>query len=363
MNIIIKIPKPILNITNLINNLGIYIHYPFCIKKCFYCDFYKTTTPQRYFEKKIIEEIKETKENLTNIGYKFFPVGTIYFGGGTPSLMPIHTLEKIINYINLEFKTYKDIEITIEANPESINHTYLKNLKSIGINRISIGIQSFNIFGLRIMGRIHNPTDILQNIKIIQKYFDKYNLDFILLYPYQTIQSLKNDLKTIISISSPHLSFYMMDIDKKNLYPTTLLNKIKKLHEQADKYYNIIIDQLSKTYEHYEISNFAINKLYCKHNIKYWYYADYIGLGPSAVSKITINQYVYRIQNLPNNKKYTEKIDTNKQIEEKIMLSLRTKWGIIINNQQIKLNSFSNYNRQVLEILEKSYQNSEKFYF
>ncbi|MCX7759376.1 MAG: radical SAM family heme chaperone HemW [bacterium] len=344
----LEIPPSILNIINPTNNLGIYIHYPFCIKECFYCDFYKTTSFDNGFYRNLLDQLSIFKYDLINTGYRFDKVGTIYFGGGTPSLMSLSFVERILESIYENFETLKNIEISFEINPD-LSETYLRDLKKLGINRISIGVQSFSTFGLRIMGRIHTPSQIFRTINNIQKFFDNYNIDMLCLYPYQTIESLKQDLKTIVSIASPHVSYYLMDIDKKSIYPLILLRKIQKQYEISDHFYNTICDILSEHYEHYEVSNFARNGLYCKHNLKYWYYFDYIGFGPSAVSKLTINNEVLRVHG--SNIKDYETINYADQLREKFMLALRTKWGIIVNGKLLKLKNFQNYNTKILENL------------
>ncbi|MCS7244384.1 MAG: radical SAM protein, partial [Candidatus Calescibacterium sp.] len=144
----LQIPSEILNIISSTNNLGIYIHYPFCIKECFYCDFYKTTKFDNKFYRNLLDQLSIFKYNLMDTGYRFDKVGTIYFGGGTPSLMSLSFLEKILKLIYENFETSKNVEISFEINPD-LSKTYLRDLKKLGINRISIGVQSFNTFGLR----------------------------------------------------------------------------------------------------------------------------------------------------------------------------------------------------------------------
>lgn len=339
------------------DNLGIYIHFPFCIKECFYCDFYKVTKFDRVFYDKILSAIPNFCKYLKNLGYNFQKVSTIYFGGGTPSLISPKMIQKILDTLQNNFNFNNQLELTFEINPD-INPAYLKFLRYLGINRISIGVQTFNLFGLRITGRTHNVRQIFETIKNVEKFFDNYSIDLIALYPYQTIEFITQDLEIITKINPPHISYYLMDIDKKVTYPSILLSKIKKNYELADNYYEKIIEFLSKSYVHYEISNFAKNNYYCKHNLKYWYYYDYIGFGPSAVSKITINEMVYRIKINEDVKDFsnffTEVVDPKNQVRERIMLALRTRWGIIIKTKNyrkhLKVRNFKNYNSYLSNI-------------
>ncbi|MCS7165829.1 MAG: radical SAM family heme chaperone HemW [Candidatus Calescibacterium sp.] len=342
-------PEKILTIIDSINNLGIYIHYPFCVRECFYCDFYKRTSFDSRFYEDLLSEVLIFKQELLNLEYDFKLIDTIYFGGGTPSLMSVKFVEKLLDLIYQNFRVCKEVEINFEINPD-ISVGYLRDLKSLGINRISIGVQSFNLFGLRIMGRTHSPEQIFTTIKNVEKFFDNYNIDMLCLYPYQDIDSLREDLNIVISISPPHVSYYLMDVDKRILYPNILLKKIYQLYEVSDDFYQVIQECLSVCYDHYEVSNFAQSQLYCRHNLKYWYYCDYIGFGPSAVSKLTIGNKVLRTIKI--NQREWEYIDSLTQIREKIFLALRTKWGIVINGTLVKLDDFRNYYTKTLDILK-----------
>jgi oxygen-independent coproporphyrinogen-3 oxidase len=349
----------VLSITDPLNKLGIYLHYPFCVKECFYCDFFKLTNFRRSFYDDIIKDIDFKIRILKDKGYFFNKkVDSIYFGGGTPSLMSINSLFTILQKIFYNFNVSHKVEITLEANPDNLNLRFIKDIKNLGINRISIGIQTFSLFGLRVMGRIHDPSTLTQTIHSLEKNFENYNLDFLCLYPYQTIDSLKNDLKIINSIKPPHLSYYLIDIDKKTLYTPSVLKKIKKQYLESDLFYDLICEELSKDYDHYEISNFTLknSNFYCKHNIKYWYYADYIGFGNSAVSKITLKNKTFRFENPLNGCQgdlvSVEEIDYDMEIFEKLMLALRTKWGIVVNSKNIKISNFKNYSIEALNLIE-----------
>ncbi|MFN3995627.1 MAG: radical SAM protein, partial [bacterium] len=273
------------------------------------------------------------------------------------SLMSLKFVEKILEEINKFFKLSSNLEISFEINPGAMNLGYLRSLRNLGVNRISCGVQSFNLFALRIMGRTHSVKDIFTTINFVEKTFENYNLDLLALYPYQDVQSLKEDLQEILNINPPHVSYYLMDIDKGVNYSYSMIEKIKANYELADVYYSTIKSYLERKYVHYEISNFARDNYYCRHNLKYWYYFDYIGIGPSAVSKITLKDDVYRLKILPNVIMEIEKVEKNKQQMERLMLALRTKWGIIVNFQNskkyLKIRDFENYNSKIFKYFEK----------
>jgi len=365
-----------------INSLGIYVHFPFCQKICFYCDFFKLTPLKlNPFFNNLINEVLDSKNYLNKIGYPYFDkiVNSIYIGGGTPNLINPYFLEKIFNVIYSNFKISLDAEITIELNPELITLNYLKTLKNLGINRVSIGVQSFNLFGLRILSRLSNPSSIISKIDLTSNYFDNISIDLIYLYPFQKTKSIIENINIIRNLPINHISYYALDIynDKKVIYHQfgNILKEIENIKNKFDEFYDLIHNSLKELgFEHYEVSNFTRNKKYSIHNLKYWYYFDYIGFGPSAVSKLTINnQKIYRINkkqlnylNTFNKSSYfeqtienTEGIDRPTAIKEIIMLALRTKWGLKIkhnnNIYNLKLHplNFKNLNSYIYKIYDK----------
>lgn len=340
-----------------INSLGIYIHFPFCKKICFYCDFFKTKPIKNniYFNN-LIDEISDSINYFNEIKYNYLNkiINSIYIGGGTPNLINIKYLEKILKILYNNFKIDNNSEITIELNPELITTNYLKDLKNLGINRISIGAQTFNLFGLRILGRTSNPLSIISQIELTYKYFENISIDLIYLYPFQKLKTIINDINIIKNLPINHISYYALDIydDKKVIYHkfNNILKEINKNQENFNEFYNTIHFKLKDSgFEHYEVSNFAKKQKYSIHNLKYWYYFDYIGFGPSAVSKLTINnkktirinkKQLNYFKNFNKNSVFKETIDNIEvinnitKLKEIIMLSLRTKWGIKIKYNQ-----------------------------
>ncbi len=364
--------------------LSIYIHIPFCKSKCNYCNFYsapiaelKTAFNSDFFERYedfLANEIDiaSRKYNLENANIK-----TLYFGGGTPSVMPVYFFGNLMKHIEKKFKIVDEAEITVEANPESCSLEKLNALKMLGANRISIGAQSFDDSVLKTAGRIHNKNDIYTAANNAKRAgFDNISLDLIIGLPGQTKNVFLNDISHICDIDPEHVSAYMLTIEKGTAFYK--INKYKNAksgyayykgdykklefvqEEKIAEYYEILCGILNKkSLEHYEISNFAKNGHKSRHNINYWNRGEYLGLGPSASSFFKLeNGKEIRKTNIPDLEKYMRNIlqdnfeeknsrikkrnnERNKKekdfveiltekdkINEEIFLSLRTSSGI-----------------------------------
>lgn len=282
---------------------AIYIHIPFCLKKCYYCDFFsfipKTNDIENYLEY-VIKEIKLYDENIYD---------TVYFGGGTPSMLNSVQIKKILSKINFN----KNSEITLEINPATVNYEELVNYKKAGINRLSIGCQSFDDKILKIIGRNHDSEDALKVYKDARKAgFENISIDFIFGIPGQDMKSIENDIKIIKEISPEHISIYSL-IWKENTKFWEMLqnNEIKEIDEdiEADMYEKIISNLKKIGYIHYEISTFSKPGYYSKHNLKYWRNENYIGIGMGAAGYINDIRY----KNYCNKEKYYSKIDNGEK--------------------------------------------------
>lgn len=341
-------------------SISIYIHYPFCRSKCPYCDF------NSYCNLKIDEE-ELIKAYLNEIEYykdiiKDKVIDTIYFGGGTPSLMSEKLLSNIMNKINLLYKINQNCEISLESNPNSINYEKLKSFKDIGINRLSIGVQSLIDRDLKFLGRIHNRNEAIEAINTAQKIFnDKYSIDLIYGRPNQNLKEWKNELNEAIQLSPFHISLYQLIIEKGTPF---YRNKIQTSNEDiATKLYEETHNILEKNnIFQYEISNYAKNGYECKHNLVYWNNGEWIGIGAGAHGRININQKRYSIQNLKKPLNWLDKTLKNKNgisikkllskqeiIEEYLIMGLRIKDGIKIKNLQKNIDCNNLY-----DILDKS---------
>ncbi len=316
---------------------GIYIHIPFCKKLCFYCDFYHVITPENnsVFVDSLIKELVLRKDY---IGIE--PVTTIYLGGGTPSVFSVKDLEKILNEIHKHYNIEKGCETTIELNPDDVNPEYLAGLKMLGINRLSLGVQSWRDSDLKMLNRRHNSAQAASALKnAFNAGFENVTIDLIYGIPGMSISEWESNLDFTFSFGIKHLSAYHLTIEKGTVFGKMkekgLLTEIEE--EDSAALFNILIQKSeSAGFIHYEISNFSKPGFMSVHNSNYWKQVHYLGLGPSAHS---FNGYS-RQWNMSDLKGYikaltagklffeSEELDTNARFNEYIMTSLRTMWGI-----------------------------------
>jgi len=282
---------------------AIYIHIPFCEKKCYYCDFLSFANKKdeigKYIEK-LIEEIKLYPKNT----YK-----TVYFGGGTPSLIEPKVIKKILENLKIE----KNAEITFEVNPKTVDEKKLNELKEIGINRLSIGCQSFDNEILKRIGRIHNAEEAINTYEMARKVgFDNINLDLIFATPNQSMEKLDKDLEKIIKLNPEHIAIYSLIWEKgTKLWEMEKRGELKETDQyiEADMYEKIIKILKENGYIHYEISNFAKKGYESKHNTKYWRNEKYLGIGLGASGYIDNIRY----KNVINFKDYYKMIENQKR--------------------------------------------------
>lgn len=327
-----------INYLNYKDSFGLYIHIPFCKSKCKYCDFYSIKTCKNNMDEYINNLKEEIKLYSTKLTVR--KVKTIYIGGGTPSTLSLENVNDILKTISNNFVIKDGIEITIEANPESLDKDKIIGYKQAGINRLSLGVQSFLNKELAFLGRIHEVEESLNTIEIINKYFNNYNIDLIFAIPGQTFEEFKQSLNQAIELNPPHISLYNLQIEEgTTLYKKLENNEINKISEELDyKMYNFAIEKLKEnSFKHYEISNFAKKGYESKHNLIYWDYKPYLGLGPSAHGFNGSNRY-YNIQDITlYNKELSNynlpveeivELSKNELITERIIMGLRLKKGI-----------------------------------
>ncbi|WP_038057790.1 radical SAM family heme chaperone HemW [Thermodesulfobacterium hydrogeniphilum] len=325
--------------------IGLYLHIPFCLRKCPYCDFYSIPIKfNRNFEENYLKAIKKELVLIKNflskkIQIKDFSFITFYAGGGTPSLLSPDFYENLFNFLDNNFN-FSPAELTLEANPETLTLEKLKNFRKIGINRLSLGVQSFSQKGLKFLGRLHTVRDIVKSINWISKAnFSNFSLDFIFGWKGQGEKTLKKEILKALEFDPPHFSFYELTIEKNTPFYHLYKEKSWFKDKKSEKFYQIIEDTLSSYgYDRYEISNYAFSGFECKHNLIYWEVKPYLGLGPSAVSRISylrwenppdLNLYINNL--LKKNKlpfKILEKLDNFEFAKEYIFMGLRLKKGI-----------------------------------
>jgi len=315
---------------------GIYIHIPYCKKACHYCNFHFSTT--KYNMAEMMQAIGTEIDLRKN--YVSENIESIYFGGGTPSIVQADELKKILDKIKQLFYVCPDAEITLEANPDDVSMQNLQSWKNIGINRLSIGIQSFHQSDLEWMNRAHSATQALQSIKAAQQAgFSNITCDLIYGMPLLTDEKWLENLEQIKQLRIPHLSAYALTVEPKTaLYVMIAKHKVENMDMEKQARQFDLLMQWAKAnhFEHYEISNFALKGFRSKHNSSYWQGKNYIGFGAAAHSfdgnsrQWNIANNALYIRSLQNNSLNFEKeiLTLTNKINETIMLSLRTMEGI-----------------------------------
>ncbi len=304
---------------------GIYIHIPFCKQTCSYCDFHFSTSlkSKDAFLSSLIREIELQKNYLGEDAL----IETIYFGGGTPSLLSAEELDKIFKTLYDNFSIAKNAEITLEANPDDLSKSKLQELKSSPVNRLSIGIQSFFEDDLKLMNRAHTAQHAENCIKeSLQAGFENITVDLIYGTPELSNENWKKNLVKVFSFGIPHLSSYSLTVEQKTPLESHIKKgKVKPVdEEQSAEQFLILMDEAAKNgYEHYEISNFCKPGFRSRHNSNYWKGIKYLGLGPSAHS-FDGNS---RQWNISNNFRYIKAIAENKIPSEKETLTLEQKFN------------------------------------
>jgi len=334
---------------------GIYIHIPFCKQACHYCDFHFSTSLKKKDEMiaALAKEIELRKSELLDSARSDSEVvETIYFGGGTPSILQVSDLKLLIDAVCKNYKVVENPEITIEANPDDLisqalsfraqSRNLYEEYHSIGINRLSIGIQSFFEDDLKLMNRAHNSAEAKECLALASQYFDNISLDLIYGIPGMSNEKWLQNIETALSFNIPHISSYALTVEPKTALHTFIQKGIipQPDDEVAQEHFQILVDKLTENnFIHYELSNFGKENYFSKNNSSYWLGKKYIGIGPSAHSY----DGEKRGWNVSNNALYIKSIQENKlpleteilsktdRYNEYIMTGLRTIWGISLD--------------------------------
>ncbi|WP_454046855.1 radical SAM family heme chaperone HemW [Chryseobacterium sp. Marseille-Q8038] len=324
----------------------IYIHIPFCKQKCSYCNFHFSTSLN--FKDEMLRamktEIALRKDELQNRTLK-----SLYFGGGTPSILSVDEISSLIDEVLRYFSFEKDIEVTLEANPDDLDKNFLKQLSGTPVNRLSIGTQSFFEEDLKLMNRAHSASEAESSIKRAQDFgFENLSIDLIYGSPTSNLEIWKENLNKTIALEVPHISSYALTVEPKTALENWISKgKIKspKEEEQNKEFYYLSDFLKDNGFEHYEVSNFAKPGFYSRHNSAYWKYQEYLGIGPSAHS---YNGFDIRSWNVANNQQYIKKLNDKllakeeeilsqeDQFNEMIMIGLRTIWGVDLESLKNK---------------------------
>ncbi|MGB0837715.1 MAG: radical SAM family heme chaperone HemW [Flavobacteriaceae bacterium] len=315
---------------------GIYIHIPFCRKACHYCDFHFST--QLGLQDKMVSAM-ERELDLRKDYLKGQGISTLYFGGGTPSVLTKEELGRLISRVKSNFELSTELEICLEVNPDDIDAERLEAWKSLGVNRLSIGIQSFRQEDLTFFNRSHTAEQALEGLKLARKYFDNITADLIYGVQDMSLKTWEQNVQTLIDLDIPHISAYALTVEEKTALDHFIKSgKAAPLDEQLAKtHFEHLIALLKKRgFEHYEISNFAKPGFRSRHNSAYWQGAHYLGIGPGAHS---FNGKT-RSWNVSSNPKYIKSIDQGilpletevlalkDRFNEYVMTGLRTDFGI-----------------------------------
>lgn len=265
--------------------LSLYVHYPWCIQKCPYCDFNSHTLGQDQEQLYIQALVRQLEQTLPDIWGR--PIQSIFFGGGTPSLMSEAGLDAFLSQARALLGFQPDIEITLEANPGTVDFEKFSGFRQAGINRLSMGIQSFDDDKLRALGRIHSSDEAYQAVEAAKSAgFDNFNLDLMFALPNQSLEQAVQDVKTALALAPPHLSHYQLTLE-----PNTPFYRNPPVLPEEDLAWDmqtVCQTVLSEAgYQHYEVSAYTKNNQACRHNLNYWQFGDYVGLGAGAHGKIT----------------------------------------------------------------------------
>ena len=301
------------------NPIGLYIHWPYCLSKCPYCAF-ASTVPNKVDEDMLLKGyFRDLNRFLSNR-----PLSTIFFGGGTPSMMTPSCLEKILNHIREKTTILSDSEITIEANPDAIDLNKMKAFQSLGVNRLSMGVQSLKDSDLAFLGRRHNAQMALKRIEEARTLFENINIDLIYARPEQTLYDWEDELHMALSLELPHYSLYQLSIEKHTPFSARGIqpapeNIAVDLYRLTDRIVG------SKGYVGYEVSNYAKPGFECRHNLGYWRGLDYIGIGPAAHGRIglTATQNPRSVSEWLQNGTLTETLTKKEKKTEHLLMGLR----------------------------------------
>ncbi|MGC4040549.1 MAG: radical SAM family heme chaperone HemW [Flavobacterium sp.] len=318
---------------------GIYIHIPFCRQACHYCDFHFSTSLKKKDEMvlALAKEIALRKNEFQNE-----VVETIYFGGGTPSILQIADLRFLIDEVYKNYNVIDEPEITVEANPDDLSEERIIALSKNKINRLSIGIQSFFEDDLKLMNRAHNSAEAKKCLEIATHYFDNISIDLIYGIPGMSNEKWLENIATALSFNIPHISSYALTVEPKTALDSFIKKGLIPMpdDEAAQEHFHLLVDKLEENgFIHYELSNFGRENYFSKNNSSYWLGKKYIGIGPSAHSYDGIS----RSWNVSNNTHYLKSIAENKlpsetetlsktdRYNEYVMTGLRTVWGISLD--------------------------------
>ncbi|MBO7559240.1 MAG: radical SAM family heme chaperone HemW [Bacteroidaceae bacterium] len=315
---------------------GIYLHIPFCKSRCIYCGFFSTTSLQKRHDyvDAVVEELRQRRSFLANQ-----PIDTIYFGGGTPSQLPSDELERMLDAIYHLYNVREGAEVTLEGNPDDLTPSFLQRIRQMGVNRLSMGVQSFDDARLRFLHRRHTAAQAIQAVRDVQAAgFTNLSIDLMFGFPGQTLDQWKQDVQTALSLQVQHLSAYSLMYEEGTLLERMLsAGEITEVDEEVSlQMYEYLMDALEAAgYEHYELSNFALPGRQSRHNSSYWHGIPYLGVGAGAHSydgydrfyhPDALEPYMADVLSLE-----VEHLSTHERYDEFVFTALRTSEGLSLS--------------------------------
>ena len=337
---------------------GIYLSVPFCRQKCTYCNFASAAFPAslldsylRCLSSEITNRVQLWKQSELSISLQF-PADTVYLGGGTPSLLPTPCLDKLLQLVRAEFSVPKNSEITLEASPENVSPTLAAAWAASGVNRVSMGVQSMVQTELRAVGRMHTAQTVSSAFAALrQAGIDNISVDLIAGLPLQTLQSWRNSMDSLLALRPTHFSVYLLEVDEDSSLGSEIIRSGKRFHasdipydDQIADFFIAACDQLRQVgYVHYEISNFALPGMECRHNRKYWEGTPYLGFGVEAHSydgnnrwgnTDLLDDYLQRTVQQKSPVVQSTILNQKDKIEERLFLGLRQLVGISLSRME-----------------------------
>lgn len=296
--------------------LSLYIHIPWCVRKCPYCDFnshqiVERNIPEEAYIKSVVTDLEQSLDLIWGRSIR-----SVFIGGGTPSLFTGDGIKRLLQEVRSRVKVLPGAEITLEANPGAVDFKYIEQYRKSGVNRISIGVQSFNNEHLYQLGRIHDKEDVIAAISVAKRYFDNINLDIIYGLPDQSIDNLKRDIDLALSFDTKHLSCYNLTIEPNTYF---YMNRPQNLPDSDTCYLmqETIIQNLAAVgMQRYEISAYSKVGYRCSHNLNYWYFGDYLGIGAGAHSKISLHNRIVRQVRQKHPEKYMQNVNIGSHVVE-----------------------------------------------
>ncbi len=304
-----------INFTQPLPPLSIYIHVPWCVRKCPYCDFNSHALQGEIPEEAYLTALEQDLISvLPSVWGR--AIHTVFIGGGTPSLLSARAVDKMMTMLRNLFNLAPGTEVTMEANPGTVEASRFADYAASGITRVSLGIQSFDDESLKRLGRIHDSRQARAAIDIAQKSFKRVNLDLMYALPYQTLEACRQEIETALSFGTEHLSLYNLTMEPNTVFAKYPPDGLPD-DDLAGDLQDLLIEMTAAAgFEQYEVSAYARNQAYCQHNLNYWEFGDYIGVGPGAHGKISAHNQIHRTARVKNPESWMQKVMTGEQLVE-----------------------------------------------